>query len=301
MSMSHRGRILVVDDEPQLCNLLTRVLKKNGHTVASACHGKEALEKLSQNAYDMVISDINMPVMDGFDLMRRMDESYPDVKRVLITGGDINEYISIIRKHNIGNVLSKGEDFHISEIRSYIENLLVGDVFGLKHYFSEDTILCEEIRNESKAQDVCHRLIETYGCDDKMYLEIAVNELISNAVFHGLLEQSGISRDQWNADYDISEEKTVTVHWAVDEEKLGVAVTDPRGKLTKKDVLRWLDHKIDEALDGEEHGRGFLLIRGIIDRFIINIERGKKTECILIQYKDKVFCKNKKPLLVHEI
>jgi PAS domain S-box-containing protein len=65
--MSH---ILIVDDKEQNCYYLASLLKGHGHTVDTACHGAEALLKARQRIPDLIISDLLMPVMDGYTLLR---------------------------------------------------------------------------------------------------------------------------------------------------------------------------------------------------------------------------------------
>ncbi len=67
-------RILIVDDNKVNLSLLERLLKNNGYKVVSAENGAEALEKLRANGFGMIISDILMPVMDGFQLCREAKE-----------------------------------------------------------------------------------------------------------------------------------------------------------------------------------------------------------------------------------
>ena len=59
-------RILVVDDEKDYCEVLKMILENNGYVVETCFNGKEALDILEERSFDVVVSDLNMPVMDGF-------------------------------------------------------------------------------------------------------------------------------------------------------------------------------------------------------------------------------------------
>lgn len=63
------GRILAVDDFPTLLGLLVRCLRDGGHEVIKATNGQEALEQLVRHHPDMVVTDLNMPVMTGLDFI----------------------------------------------------------------------------------------------------------------------------------------------------------------------------------------------------------------------------------------
>jgi CheY-like chemotaxis protein len=297
-----RYSVLVVDDDFNLLSLLSDLFFSRGYTVFTAMNGKEALAIVQREKPDMVISDIQMPVMNGFELFSALEREYPRIKKVMMTGCDIDEYLSLIRAYNIGNILMKGGDFHLGEISQYIHMLLTGDIFGLEKSFSTDAIQTCFIHNNRDASTACDTILKDYWGSDKVMLEIAINELISNAVFHGVLQMSNIPRTAWSDSYSIENGLPVKVCWAMDPDRIGVSVEDPKGNLKKADVLRWLDHPITEVMEGEEHGRGLMLIRRIIDRFIINIESGKRTECILFHYRNRDLAgKNNKPLIVHEI
>jgi DNA-binding response OmpR family regulator len=64
--------ILVVDDEPQIVDLLTSALEDEGYQVACAYDGEQAWNLVHQQAPDLIISDVSMPRLDGLDLVRRM-------------------------------------------------------------------------------------------------------------------------------------------------------------------------------------------------------------------------------------
>ncbi len=78
--------------------------------------------------------------------------------------------------------------------------------------------------------------------DRTIYLEIAIDELVSNAFFHGVLQMTGVPRELWSEDFVVPAEKAVKVSWAVDNYKIGVAVEDPQGNLKKEAALKWLDN-----------------------------------------------------------
>lgn len=79
------GHVLVVDDEPALLRAYARTLSASGHRVETASDGEAAVELCRKNEYDVIISDISMPGMDGIQLLRTVRESNLDVPVVLVT------------------------------------------------------------------------------------------------------------------------------------------------------------------------------------------------------------------------
>jgi EAL domain-containing protein (putative c-di-GMP-specific phosphodiesterase class I)/CheY-like chemotaxis protein len=85
-SVAPRGRILIVDDDPTQIRSIGRVLRSRGYEVDSASNGRQAVERLTPDAYDVVLSDIAMPGMDGIQLLQFVREKCIDVPVVLVTG-----------------------------------------------------------------------------------------------------------------------------------------------------------------------------------------------------------------------
>lgn len=86
VSSSDKRTILVVDDDPAVRSLIVEALRQGGEYIATeAADGKEALEALGSNLYDLVISDIHMPGMNGMDLLSRIREINPAISVILIT------------------------------------------------------------------------------------------------------------------------------------------------------------------------------------------------------------------------
>jgi two-component system NtrC family sensor kinase len=84
-----RRRILVVDDEESIQKLLTGVLEMDGHDVTVASNGREALDRVKRQSFDLIITDVKMPVMGGPDLYRSLvDSRNPLAQRVIFVTGD---------------------------------------------------------------------------------------------------------------------------------------------------------------------------------------------------------------------
>lgn len=79
-------RTLLVEDEPNMVRTLARILERRGHHVDSAANGEEALRLLEREPYDLVITDLNMPVMDGMQLLREMRARGLQPATLVLTG-----------------------------------------------------------------------------------------------------------------------------------------------------------------------------------------------------------------------
>src|SRR5262249_15914773 len=78
-------KILVVDDERSMRELLELVLKREGYSVQTAENGIRALDQVRQNLYDLIISDVKMPDINGLDLLMRVRETSADTMVIMIT------------------------------------------------------------------------------------------------------------------------------------------------------------------------------------------------------------------------
>ena len=78
--------VLVVDDEETIRMILVRILEREGFSIIEANNGLEALERMQESQAEFVISDIQMPEMDGFELLVALKDRYPATKVLMITG-----------------------------------------------------------------------------------------------------------------------------------------------------------------------------------------------------------------------
>jgi two-component system, cell cycle response regulator CpdR len=80
------ARILITEDEDSLRSFVARALRLDGHETAEAADGAEGLDMLHAGHYDLLLSDIRMPVMDGIALAHEASAFFPDLKILLMTG-----------------------------------------------------------------------------------------------------------------------------------------------------------------------------------------------------------------------
>ena len=83
---STEAKILVVDDEKIMRDLVQRILNKAGYQVETKDDGEAALERLAESDFDMVISDVNMPGLGGFELLKEVKKQYPQTAVIMMTG-----------------------------------------------------------------------------------------------------------------------------------------------------------------------------------------------------------------------
>jgi DNA-binding NtrC family response regulator len=79
-------RILVVDDELIVCESCQRILEEEGYEVEVALSGQEAFEKMKESVFDIVITDLKMPTLDGIDVLKYIRKEFPDTIVIMITG-----------------------------------------------------------------------------------------------------------------------------------------------------------------------------------------------------------------------
>ena len=193
--------LLLVDDEPSILSALKRLLRPQGYRVLTAESGGAGLDLAADNAIDLVISDMRMPLMDGAQFLERMRSLQPHAVRVLLTGyADIASTIAAINGGEIHRYIAKPWDDN--DIVLVVREAL--DRRALEQRNRELAILVqrqnEELKaaNESLEERVRQRTGEIAQINDM--LNLAYEELKSDftrsvQVFSGLFElrHSGMS------------------------------------------------------------------------------------------------------------
>ncbi len=114
--------ILVVDDDLIECNSIAELLKHEGYYVESASDGEIASRKLVQGSFDIVITDIKMPELTGFDLLKLIKKKHPETLVIMITGyGQIEDAVTAI-KHGAFDYITK--PFNDNTIRTIVRQAI---------------------------------------------------------------------------------------------------------------------------------------------------------------------------------
>lgn len=115
-------KILVVDDEPSLRDVLSIMLKKAGYTTATAVDGEEAVSKVGKDIYDLVITDLKMPGMGGMDVLKAVKLASPDTVVLVVTAFGSAE--SAVEAMKLGAYDYLTKPFQIDEVQLIIRNAL---------------------------------------------------------------------------------------------------------------------------------------------------------------------------------
>ncbi|WP_029042560.1 cell cycle two-component system response regulator CpdR [Cucumibacter marinus] len=115
-------RILLAEDNDDMRKFLTRALTQAGYEVIAFDNGKSAYERLREEPFSLLLSDIVMPEMDGIELARRATELDPDLKVMFITGFAAVALNPDSEAPKDASVLSK--PFHLKDLVNEIERLL---------------------------------------------------------------------------------------------------------------------------------------------------------------------------------
>jgi CheY-like chemotaxis protein len=303
------ARILVVDDEPEMRRLIGDYLRDiEHHAVSEAGNGFEALGLMALRPFDLILSDINMPGMRGFELLDIVRERFPAMRRILITAYNVEDYFDLAIKYDIGNIFAKTAPFNFNELSAAVRNLLSNDIFGLDRYFEASAERVRfKVRDARSLDRRAREIAEFLGDRGRArHLEVGALELLTNAVFYGVRREPPERKDLWDLDCKLPHSKAIIVTAARDREKYGLSVSDEGGRLKKADVLYWMNRQARHDENGlpigvgDAHGRGLFIARRYFDRLIINVQSGKRTEVIIINYNGRKYSGHK-PLYINEI
>ena len=153
-------RILVVEDDEEMNDILQSTLQARGYEVATAHNGQEAIDRCKKETFDLVITDVRLPGMDGVEMLGKIKKIQPKLKSIVITG-----YAS--------------EDTPIRAIRYQVSDYLFKP-FSLQYFLGSVTRVIESDSEKASKGDLFGRLFAKFGLSMRRSqdraLELVVNE-----------------------------------------------------------------------------------------------------------------------------
>ena len=181
--------ILIIDDEKAIRKTLSEILSFEGYKIDEAVDGEEGLKKFKDKTYDVVLSDIKMPKIDGIDFLQKALESNPDVPIIMISGhGNIETAVEAVKK-GAYDFIQKPPDLNrlLITIRNAMErNNLVTETKSLKR----KAFKAQEMIGESEPIKKIKETIEKVALTEARVLITGENGVGKELVARWLHEKS---------------------------------------------------------------------------------------------------------------
>jgi sigma-B regulation protein RsbU (phosphoserine phosphatase) len=118
-------RLLVIDDHATLRAAVARGLERAGHEVVQAGSGTEGMAELEGGPFDLVVTDINMPDMDGIEVILKLSQIYPDLPVIAVSGGGLMSHEILLGNADaLGAVDVLAKPFELAELNAIIDRAL---------------------------------------------------------------------------------------------------------------------------------------------------------------------------------
>lgn len=162
-------RILIVDDDPVVLEVMKSIIASYGFALATASDGQQALAKLQSDHFSIIITDINMPIMDGMELLRHVKDHYPKIGVIVVTG--LSEHYSYIEVINAGAIDYMTKPFESSELLAKLRRVIREQtlIHELEKRSTSDSLtsLYNRRHFDTKIVDEAHRAVRQ---DYKIFL-----------------------------------------------------------------------------------------------------------------------------------
>jgi len=140
-------KILIIDDEKSILDLLSVVFKKEGYRVRATLSAKKALELLNKEEFGLILTDIKLPEMSGFEILKRVRESKPDIAVVMITAyGNVKQAVEALKAGAFDYVV---KPFDVDELK-----IIVAKALEKKRLQEENILLRKELKEKHSFETV---------------------------------------------------------------------------------------------------------------------------------------------------
>ncbi|MBZ5499833.1 MAG: response regulator [Acidobacteriia bacterium] len=121
------ARILVIDDDEGITEMLRMVLERNGYEVITAANGRAGVRLYCNAPADLVISDILMPEMDGLEALKELRQRFPDLKLIAVSGGGARLKMDVLKVAKLlGAAATFEKPYNMEDFLGTIRQLLAG-------------------------------------------------------------------------------------------------------------------------------------------------------------------------------
>ena len=175
--MATAAKIMVVDDEKQICQNVEKILSKNDYEIIHATSAEEALEKMARDSFELLISDIVMPEMNGLEFLKLVKKEWPLTKAVMMTAyASIDTAVKAIR---LGALDYISKPFTPDELRETVELALSGKLIEAPTTKKEREIIDVDIPfdKEDVAKYTGDDFVDRLGPSDMPVVEAAPETL----------------------------------------------------------------------------------------------------------------------------
>lgn len=180
-------RILVADDDPLILQLIEHILAGPDHALTMARDGREAFAQIQQNDFDLVLTDIWMPELDGLELLRRTKQLKPELKVIVMTADNTPENVVRSIKNQAFDYVAK--PFAVEALREVIHAALAAPAAEIEVLVARPEWIELRLPCELGAAQRVHRFLREVKADlpeeVREAVGIAFRELLTNAIEHG--------------------------------------------------------------------------------------------------------------------
>jgi CheY-like chemotaxis protein len=277
--------VLVVDDSRLDRRLTEECLRRAGYAVTSAGDAREALSRLDLHPVDLVVTDLTMPGMDGFELLRRIKCISRTLPVILVTSSG-SEAVVV-------EALRAGADDYVSktclpeQLPTSVHRLLEIAHETRRRRMTEQWLMRQQVsyhleNDREQVGGIVRRLCEyglsmgAIGTEDEIRVSVALEEALLNAIIHGNLEVSSALREEASDAYDrLIAERRADDHYASRRVRIDCEVTREQVRYRIADEGRGFDvSKLPDPRDPDRlmlaSGRGVLMMRAFMDEVEYN-------------------------------
>ncbi len=286
-------RVLVVDDCAVDRTLAGEILKKDaGFAIDYARSGEEALQQIGLVAPDLILTDLQMPHMDGLQLVSIAREKYPRVPVILMTSQGSEEIA--FQALQLGAASYVPKRFLHDRLRGTVQNVLQASIVGAYHQKAMECLARSdrvfELANDPSLFNplILHFQEECVAmgiCDhaDRVRLGVGLGEALANALFHGNLElRSSLREEDADAYHSLAETRRRESPYQDRRIKIEVRLTRTVAIFVVRDEGPGFDatalpDPTDPANLEKVTGRGILLMQAFMDRVDFNPQGNEVT------------------------